>query len=489
MSDDRKIELGPMKCMVTGDARFDEWEQVAGWLIYWQKNVNWWIGDMAVLAEQRLRPQLREAIWPENTSPDHVARCRAVSLAYPVMTRNANATWSIHMRYANNPNRVALVQAAVDAGQTTDENRDTPLEPSRIVTTSATVQDASVTAEHATQQTAQRDPATNAPETPAKPRSMSTPAASQAANATPVVAVTERATDQWLLCVDVNGYVSRLFFAGAELDAAAQFVQWLINTVRRLKEKGLTAIVCCMDSTTSNRKTMTADWEVPYKSSRKPKQDELTAQLNLVRTLLVNRNADVVVVDGWEADDVMASYAAQYNGRVTLMSMDKDMRQCLSSHVNILEDVKWEQDANTGTMRPTYKWTTADSHKEQGITYQSDNVTGISPQLWPLFQAIAGDTSDTITGVKGIGPKGAAALVQRCSSIADILAEARDGGSLTAKQRQNILAWEPYANTMLALTTLRTDLQVPTVLTINLQLEQPTAQPAVTEAAGHESPF
>lgn len=475
MTDERKIELGPMSCKVTGDAKFDEWEQVAGWLVYWQKNVNWWIGDMAVLAEQKLRPQLREAIWPEHTSPDHVARCKAVAQAYPVHMRNAHATWSIHMRHARDPNRVALVQAAVDAGQTSDENRDTPAEALPAVTTAPTT--------HATEST----------EAPAKPHATPTRAAAEVANTPPVansvVAPTERAADQWLLCVDVNGFVSRLFFAGAELDAAAQFVQWLTNTVRRLKEKGLTALVCCMDSTTSVRKNMTANWEVPYKSGRKPKQEELANQLNLVRALLVSRNADVVVIDGWEADDVMASYAAQYNGRVTLLSMDKDMRQCLSRYVNILEDVKWEMDPNTNTMRPTYRWATADSHEQQGITYQSDIVTGISPQRWPLFQAIAGDSSDSIAGVRGVGPKGAAALVQRFSSVAEVLAEAREGTSLTPKQRQNILAWEPYAHDMLALTTLRTDLEVPAVLQINLQLEQHTAQTASPEVAGHESPF
>jgi DNA polymerase-1 len=242
-----------------------------------------------------------------------------------------------------------------------------------------------------------------------------------------------------------------------------------------------------MDSPTSVRKELTASWDVPYKSNRKQKADALGYQLNLVQTLLSNRNADVVFVNGWEADDIMASYARQFDGKVSLWTVDKDMRQCLSPHVNILEDVEWERDEATNTMRPLYKWVNQEAHEEKGIVYQSDLVTGIKPERWPLFQAIAGDASDSIQGAKGIGPKGAMELLKNFASLDDILAAARDNHpAIAARQRKILLAWEPIAHDTLQLTTLRTDLTVPAVLQMNLLLE-PHSTHSTTAAPPHDS--
>lgn len=463
------IQLEQQQCVMIGTATYEQWEQAAGWFIQWQKNVNWWIGDLAVMADKRLKPALRETIWPEGTSPDLVARCKAVSVAYPPNTRNPLATWTIHMRHANAPNRVALVQAAVDAGQTSDENRAAPAVPAEPSPPAMPV-------------------AIDRSEAPPAAASASAEAAiTVAAPAPEPIAVTERATNRWLLCVDVNGIVSRFFFAGAEQDAASRFVESLVGTVRRLSHKGLTAVVCCMDSPTSVRKELTASWDVPYKSNRKQKADALGYQLNLVQTLLSNRNADVVFVNGWEADDIMASYARQFDGKVSLWTVDKDMRQCLSPHVNILEDVEWERDEATNTMRPLYKWVNQEAHEEKGIVYQSDLVTGIKPERWPLFQAIAGDASDSIQGAKGIGPKGAMELLKNFASLDDILAAARDNHpAIAARQRKILLAWEPIAHDTLQLTTLRTDLTVPAVLQMNLLLE-PHSTHSTTAAPPHDS--
>lgn len=449
------ITLQHQSAEVDTSAEFSDLEKFATLAAEMQRGVNWWIGDIVLAAERNLKPAVREHIWPEWVSPDLLSRCRAVAAAYPPNSRNLLATWSVHMKHANASDRIALVQAAVDAGQTTDENRVRPAQPSAADTRDEML--------HVETPAPQPSPPTPAPQ-PSPP----TPELQQIApaNITPVV----RDPAKWLLCVDVNGMVAKFFHAGAEHDAASQFVTWLCNLVRRFSEKGLTACVCALDSAQSRRKEMTANWDTPYKSGRSQKNTALVEQLTLVEQLLANRNCDVVSEVGWEADDIMASYAAQYPGRVTLVTADKDMRQCLAADVNILSDVTWEPNPDTGVSMPKYSWITEKSFVTDGINYNGATVKGITPEQWPHFQAIAGDPSDDIRGVEGIGAKGAMDLIVEHKTVQAVIAAA--GTSiLPAKKKAAIAAFAPFAETMLTLTTLRRDISVPMVSQINLKVQ------------------
>lgn len=389
-----------------------------------QRGVLWWIGDMALAAERLFGVEASYQVWPTWISPDLIARCKAVSAAYNIDVRNIDATWSIHKNHAKHPDRFALVQAAVDAGQTSDENRANPApasEPAPKVT-----------------------PPTETPQ----------PAATAAG---------------WLLAVDVNYYIHRYFHSGAGVESASTFDAWLARLLERLMEKGLTDCVCCLDSPTNHRKALTEGWEHGYKP-RSEKDAELAGQLSLAPTLLKARNLPVVSIDDMEADDVMASYARRFAGRVTLLTQDKDMRQCLSQTCNILLDVTWEENTETGKMLPKYKWVTAPMHITEGMTYSGTKVVGISPELWPHFQAIAGDSTDGIKGCEGIGGKGAMDLILAHGTVQAVIAACKDGSAnLSAKKIDAVLAFEPFSETMLKLTTLRTDLNVPMITKLALK--------------------
>jgi len=465
------ISLQSLFLNVENGTRFDEWENLGVMLVHWQQNVNWWIGDAALHAERMLKPEQQEAYWPPYASPGLVARCKAVAAAYPPSDRNTDATWSIHMKHAGAPNRVALVQAAVDAGQTTDENRARPAMPAEAASETPSVIAGSADTDNGAGATMFGRPFADLE---GWEREWDLYVRSRMDGNKPEDAV--RDPSQWLLAVDVNGWLASFFHAGAETEAAGQFVQWLQNLVRRLRGKGLTQVVCALDSPQSHRKTLTQHWESPYKSGRTQKNNELQAQIHLVETLLQNRGADVWRVDGWEADDVLASYAAQFQGRVTLVTKDKDMRQCLGPGVNLLTEVTWSNDPDTQESMPTYNWITADKHVAGGVTYGSAAVKGITPTQWPHFQAIAGDSSDTIKGVDGIGGTGAADLIRQFGSIRGVLnAVANNASGLTQKKRDAVRAFEPRARQTLALTLLREDLWVPTPTTINLQNTEPDA--------------
>ena len=353
-------------------------------LVWWQRGINWWIGDFAMFAE-KLGPDVLGQAFPSGVSPGLVARCKAVAKAYPNESdRNPLATWSQHMQVANKPDRVALVAAMVDKGETSDESR--------------------------------------------------------------------ASGPRWLLAVDVNYFLHRFWHSGAGVEAASGVAGWVARTVERLREKGLTDVVCCFDSPTNHRKALTDEWVDKYKD-RPPKDPELGQQLGLVYSLLNDRGFACICIDGMEADDVMASYAKQFDGKTTLLTQDKDLRQCLSDHVNMLLDVEWTEDETSGEATPNYKWLSAAQHME---------ATGITPAQWTDYQAIMGDACDGIKGAHGIGEKGAADLIKAFGTAEGAIAAAKaDDERIKPAKRTALIEFESKLETTRKLVTLRTDLNVP----------------------------
>lgn len=370
-----------------------------------QKSLNWWLGDLARAAKAKLGEDNYSQVFPVDTSPGLIQRCEAVARAYPrPEDRNPSASWTVHMTHANKVNRIELVAAAVDAGRTSDEER-----------------------KHATQvrQDEQR------------PR--------------------------WLLAIDVNYHITRMWASGAETEAAKEVSAWIKRTVERLKEKGLTDVVCCFDSRNSFRKELTKEWEDRYKA-RATKDPELGQQLQLAEQML--SEFCCVKIDTFEADDIMASFARQFDGRVTLLTVDKDMRQCLSPKCNMLVDVVWEEDPTSGEMIPDYKWVSAKDHIN-GCTYNGTSVVGISPEQWTTFQALAGDSSDNVSGAVGIGAKIAADLVREFGTIEAIIQAAKDGDDrIKPKKREALIEFESKHEITRKLVTLRTDLPIPSTTKI-----------------------
>lgn len=354
-----------------------------------QRDVHFWLGDLARYAESRW-PDSHHQVWPEWISPDMLARCAAVARAYPNESdREAEATYTIYMREANKPDRIQRVQAHVDAGRTSDEANKANQEERR---------------------------------------------------------------NRWLLAVDVNYYLHRFWFSGAGVEAAVGVAQWVQRTVERLREKGLTDVACCFDSPTNHRKELTKDWDDKYKD-RPPKDQELVQQLHTVRQLLDGHGFACLSQDGMEADDIMASLAAQFEGNVTILSQDKDVRQCLSESCNILLDVEWHEDETSGDMIPDYKWLTAKQHTES---------TGIRPDQWTDYQTIMGDTVDGVKGAAGIGEKGAADLIREFGTVeAAIEAAKADDERIKPAKRKALIEFEERLDVTRQLVTLKRDLPIP----------------------------
>lgn len=430
------IELKPLHAIATRGTPIDEYETWIGLLMETQRDLYWHIGDLANAVE-REHPTIFPQAFPVDVSVELIDRCKAVAAAYKPHERNPGASWTIHMRNAKDPDRVAIVAAAADAGQTSDEHRKSP----------APVQPPAET------------------ENPPMAASEESPAESQE-SASPVEP--SFIQKKWLLCVDINYYVHRQFQVEG-MAAGSSVVSWLIRVVDRLMGQGLTDVVCCFDGPNNHRHAITKGWEQPYKE-RTEKAPELVTLLNQVPVMLSEKNILIVSIDGMEADDVMASYAQQFDGIVTLLTADKDLRQCLyQGRCNMLIDVTWEENPDTREWLPKYHWVTVKSHMES-VTYASAKVSGITPEQWPHFQAIAGDSVDKIRGVEGIGAKGAMDLILAHNTVHGVIEACKSGNvALTKKKIEAVLEFEPFAEATLLLTTMRTDLKVPLNTTIGIK--------------------
>ena len=173
-----------------------------------------------------------------------------------------------------------------------------------------------------------------------------------------------------------------------------------------------------------------------YKSNRDEMPNDLALQLGPIRELLGLMNVPIVCVDGFEADDVMATLAteAEKRGKTTfLCTSDKDCRQLISESVSIYnlrknriidEQVLWEE------------W-------------------GVTPTQVIDLQTLVGDSVDNIKGVPGVGIKTAAKLLQEYQTLDNLLAHV---DQVSGKKRQeNLKASVPFLDHTRTLVTLRRD--------------------------------
>jgi DNA polymerase-1 len=146
---------------------------------------------------------------------------------------------------------------------------------------------------------------------------------------------------------------------------------------------------------------------VTYKGTRRPTPEELVAQIPVCQRITERLNIPVVVVPGFEADDVLGTLARQakvLGCRTVILSGDMDLLQ-------LVDETTVVQASRRGSPDP--------------LVYDVPAVRerfGFDPAQIIDYKALRGDTSDNIPGVPGIGEKSAAALVQQYGSLDLVLA-------------------------------------------------------------------
>jgi DNA polymerase I len=246
--------------------------------------------------------------------------------------------------------------------------------------------------------------------------------------------------DRELFLIDGNSLAYRAFFAlpesiatsrGEPTNAIFGFASMLVKI---LTEYGPKATIVVWDAGMSGREQQ---YE-PYKAERKPRPDLLREQWPHLEPLVEAFGYENVRVEGFEADDVIASLAEQAKEAeipVMIVTGDRDAYQL----------------ATNGSVRIM---TTS-----RGITdtrvYDRDGVVeryGVPPELVTDFIGLKGDTSDNIPGVPGIGDKTAAQLLQQYGSLEAVLEHIDEISG--EKRRQNLRENADLAQISKSLATL-----------------------------------
>ena len=141
-----------------------------------------------------------------------------------------------------------------------------------------------------------------------------------------------------------------------------------------------------------------------YKAQRSSMPEELKVQLDHLDEILEAMNIPAIRAEGFEADDVLATLSRRLPEDVELFIVtgDQDAMQLVDGRVKVLRTTRGVSETKT---------------------YGRDEVVeeyGVTPEQIPDYKALTGDSSDNIPGVRGIGPKGAAALLKEFGTVAGI---------------------------------------------------------------------
>ncbi|MBB5517487.1 DNA polymerase I [Amphiplicatus metriothermophilus] len=183
-------------------------------------------------------------------------------------------------------------------------------------------------------------------------------------------------------------------------------------------------------------KTFRNDLYPEYKANRPEPPEDLVPQFPLVREATRAFNVPCIETEGYEADDIIAAYARlveRAGGEVVIVSSDKDLMQLVSDRVTLFDTMK---NRRIGRVEVIEKF-------------------GVPPEKVVDVQALAGDSSDNVPGVPGIGVKTAAQLIQEYGDLETLLARA--GEIKQNKRRESLIEHADKARISKQLVTLRDD--------------------------------
>lgn len=218
-----------------------------------------------------------------------------------------------------------------------------------------------------------------------------------------------------LYLLDAHGLIYQMFHGVGPMSAPdgrpTNAVFGVTRALMSLYDRGADYLIATWDR---GGVTFREELDPAYKAHRDPPPADLTVQEPMIDQILHAMGIPFLSAQGFEADDVMATLAAEGAARgleVFICSSDKDLRQCLSGSVKILNLRKGEQLDSEGLVKD---W-------------------GVRPEQVIDFQSLVGDSVDNVPGVPGVGPKTAAKWLQQHSTLAEVIAHADElpGGPKT----------------------------------------------------------
>uniref|UniRef100_A0AAU3HUZ0 DNA polymerase I n=1 Tax=Streptomyces sp. NBC_01393 TaxID=2903851 RepID=A0AAU3HUZ0_9ACTN len=213
-----------------------------------------------------------------------------------------------------------------------------------------------------------------------------------------------------LMLMDGHSLAYRAFFAlpaenfttatGQPTNAIYGFASMLANTLR---DESPTHFAVAFDV---SRKTWRSEEFTEYKANRSKTPDEFKGQVELIGEVLDAMHAQRFAVDGFEADDIIATLATQAEAEgfdVLIVTGDRDSFQLVSEHTTVLYPTKGVSELTRFTPEKVFE------------------KYGLTPAQYPDFAALRGDPSDNLPGIPGVGEKTAAKWINQFGSFAELV--------------------------------------------------------------------
>jgi len=233
-------------------------------------------------------------------------------------------------------------------------------------------------------------------------------------------------TPKHVYLIDGSGFIFRAFHAlppmtrsdGTPVNAVMGFCNMLIKLI-----DGTDAdhIACIFDYSS---KTFRNEIYDQYKAQRPDAPEDLVPQFPLMREAARAFNLPVIEIEGWEADDIIATYtriAREAGAEVTIVSSDKDLMQLIEDGVVMYDGLKGKEIRAPEVMEKF----------------------GVPPDKVVEVQSLAGDSVDNVPGVPGIGIKTAALLINEYGDLENLLAHAHE--IKQTKRRENLIEFAEMA--------------------------------------------
>ncbi|OSQ41757.1 DNA polymerase I [Thalassospira sp. MCCC 1A01428] len=244
-----------------------------------------------------------------------------------------------------------------------------------------------------------------------------------------------------VVLVDGSGFIFRAFHAlppmnspdGTPVNAVYGFCTMLMKLREDTRPDHMAVIF------DTKGKTFRNDFYPAYKAHRPPPPEELVPQFGLIRDAVRAFNLPSIELEGYEADDLIATYArqaAEQGADVIIVSSDKDLMQLVTDRVEMFDAMK------NRTIRAA----------------EVMEKFGVAPNKVIDVQALAGDAVDNVPGVPGIGIKTAAQLIDEYGDLDSLLERA--GEIKQPKRREKLIENADLARISRDLVRLKTDVPV-----------------------------
>ena len=248
-------------------------------------------------------------------------------------------------------------------------------------------------------------------------------------------------TPRHLYLIDGSAYIFRAFFAlppmnrsdGTPTNAVMGFSSMILNLVEQTDADYVAVIF------DAKRENFRNEIYPDYKGHRPDAPEELIPQFSLIREATLAFNLPCLEMEGYEADDLIATYAKQavaLGAKVTIVSSDKDLMQLVDGGIDMWDPMK-------------------------NRTIKHDEVVekfGVPPEKVVDVQSLAGDSTDNVPGVPGIGLKTAAQLITEYGDLDTLLDRAEE--IKQPKRRQNLQEHAEMARISRELVRLKQDVPV-----------------------------